>query len=120
VAEYMHHVPGRLRIKSPALKRNEEEGVAVRKLLLNQEGILSSEVNTLTGSILILYDGAVVQADWIVDLLKRQGCLEPSVAIHPTALVFSQAITGAGEVLIKALTEVIVERSAVALIRAVL
>ncbi len=83
MAQYIHHVPGRLRIKAPVLKRNEQEAKAVQELLLDQQGILRSEVNTLTGSILIHYDGSVVQVQWIVGLLERQGYLAPSVAVHP-------------------------------------
>lgn len=120
VAQYMHHVPGRLRIKSPVLKRNEHEAKAVQKLLLDQQGILRSEVNTLTGSILILYDGSVVQVQWIVGLLKRQGYVAPSVLVHPAALSFKQPMTGAGEALLKVLVEAMVERSAAALISALL
>lgn len=124
MAQYMHHVPGRLRIKSPVLKRNEQEAKAVQELLLDQQGVLRSEVNPLTGSILVLYDGSVVQVQWIVGLLKRQGYLESSVLVHPAALSFKQPfkqpMSGAGEVLLKALVEALVERSAAALIRAVL
>lgn len=120
MAQYMHHVPGRLRIKSPVLKRNEQEAKAVQELLLDQQGVLRSEVNPVTGSILVLYDGSVVQVQWIVGLLKRQGYLESSVLVHPAALSFKQPMTGAGEVLLKALVEALVARFAAALIRAVL
>ncbi len=120
VDQYIHHVPGRLRIKSPVLKRNELEAKAVQKLLVDQKGILHSAVNTLTGSILIYYDGSAVQAHWIVGLLKQRGYLKASVPVYPAALSFQQPVTSARDVLVKALVETLLERFAAVLIRAVL
>jgi Heavy metal associated domain 2 len=116
----MHHVPGRLRIKSSVLKGNEQEAQAVQQLLLDQQGILRSEVSTLTGSILIYYDGSAVQAQRIVGLLKRRGYLQPSVPVHPAALSLQQPVTSARDVFVKVLVETLLERSAALLIRAVL
>lgn len=75
---YLHHVPGRLRIKTPRIRRNEAEAARLRTLLENIDGIVSHEINTLTGSVLIRYSTGEVQA--ILDALAKHGYFS---AAHP-------------------------------------
>lgn len=50
---YVHYVPGRLRIKTPALKRAPAAAAAGQARLAALPGVTAVEVNPLTGSALI-------------------------------------------------------------------
>lgn len=144
---YIHHIPGRLRVKTPRLKRNEAEAVRVRVMLTGLEGLLSYEVKTLTGSLIIYYDPALTQGEAVLAFLSRHGFIgqeataglvsSRSKAIMPSmptssataALKTSEPIvvnfgTGMAKAFGKAVfglaLEKLVERSAVALVSAIL
>src|ERR1700680_1567784 len=53
---YVHHVPGRLRVRVPAAKDNATNAVRLVTRLNTLEGITSVAANEVTGSILIRYD----------------------------------------------------------------
>lgn len=59
MTHHVHHVPGRLRIRIPGLKRNSEEARVLTKALSGVSGIRSVETNLLTGSLLVHYDPCV-------------------------------------------------------------
>jgi copper chaperone CopZ len=59
---HVHHVPGRLRIRIPGLKRNLEEARILTKALSRVSGVQSVEANLLTGSLLVHYDPSVSNA----------------------------------------------------------
>lgn len=52
----IHHVPGRIRIRLPFLKKNAETLAEVRRFLEGLEGVTSVQENVLTGSLLLHYD----------------------------------------------------------------
>jgi len=119
VSHYIHHIPGRLRLKSPRLKRNPGEGAALQALLGERGGIRSCEVNPVTGSMLVQYDTAETSVGGIWELLEERGyelhrepAAEPS---QPAAMVDK-----VGKAVVGAVIEKVVERSALALIGAVL
>ena len=78
---YIHNVPGRLRIKSPILKKNENALYEVRKTLGAINGIATVDVNLTTGSLLINYNHKVIKHDDIVNLLDRKGYFDKSKAL---------------------------------------
>ena len=78
---YIHNVPGRLRIKSPVIKKNENASYEVRKSLSALNGIATVEVNLTTGSLLINYNHKVVRHEDIVNLLERKGYFDRSKAV---------------------------------------
>lgn len=87
---YIHQIPGRLRIKSPAVKRKPTMAEAVEVLLKTIEGIRSVAVNTITGSITIHYTLQVVSPGTILDALECKGYFDPS-----KAMTHDQVIQGA-------------------------
>ncbi len=122
----IHHVHGRLRIKSPVLKRNQAQAEAVRALLQWQQGVLKHEINPLTGSVLIHYDARLTSVDQIVDCFRQAGYItseEGSCPIQPErALTYdvanlSKATTNA---VVNAIVDKLMERSMTALISAIL
>lgn len=122
--QYVHHVPGRLRVKCPLLKGNAPSAEAVRQLLSAEEGIGSCEVNLVTGSVLVRYDESTTNAYRVLDLLKRGGYIGPGVTLHSQDHSLEETVSGMGKMVSKAvmgvLVERMVERSAVALVGAIL
>jgi hypothetical protein len=68
---YLHHLPGRLRAKIPELKHDKSRTRALKNVLESMEGILSVTVSTITGSILVRYDTAIISGGEIVALLME-------------------------------------------------
>lgn len=126
MSHYVHHVPGRLRVKTGQLKRSESEAARIRGLLDSTPGVSSCEVNTVTGSIVIGYDVRVTGADRLVALLKDRGHLAatavagPGRAARPPAVSVGGTLELAGKTLLGFAVEKAVERSAAALIGALL
>jgi hypothetical protein len=125
MAEYVHHVPGRLRVKCSAVKGKADKACSVRQLVESKEGILGCEVNPLTGSILIRYDEGVHSAYGLLELLRQSGCvsamLPVKLAAHRAAdRRVSEVGKAVGKAVMGAVFDRMVERSAAALVGALL
>lgn len=77
---YIHHVPGRLRIKNPEIKRNPVLGGEVRECIMSARGVEKVTVNPLTGSVLIEYDPKVVSQEILVTVLEECEYLDTTKA----------------------------------------
>jgi copper chaperone CopZ len=69
--QYIHSVPGRLRVKTALIKKNEETALHTRKFIGQIRGVKSVATNTITGSITILYDTKIVKNNTLLDILKE-------------------------------------------------
>jgi len=56
MGHYIHHVPGRLRIRTPLLKRDDGHAKAAEEFLQSIEGATSVRANIVTGSIILTYE----------------------------------------------------------------
>jgi hypothetical protein len=123
MAHYIHHVPGRLRVRTPRLKRDTLRTEAAEALLLTIEGVTAARANSVTGSITVSFQRDVVSADSILETLALHGYYQPELVQHADQQLPNMA-ERAGGVLGKALfgmvLEKAVERSAFALIGAIL
>jgi hypothetical protein len=81
MSDYVHNIPGRLRIKSAIIKKNPPAGGRVRALLSSTPGVQKLDVNLLTGSILIRYECQGVSADELLRKLNQAGYFEPSKTV---------------------------------------
>ncbi len=96
---YLHHVPGRLRVKSPAVKGKKRVADEVLSLLKGIDGVDNVDVNLTTGSLLINYDPEQVHRDDIVYALHGNGYFDPSKAttndqyIHNAASKFLSLVS---------------------------
>ncbi|HET6515041.1 MAG TPA: cation transporter [Thermodesulfovibrionales bacterium] len=70
---YLHNVPGRLRVKSPLLKRNSDAGEELKKALSTIQGIATVDFNPVTGSLLVNYNHRTTKQEDIISLLERKG-----------------------------------------------
>jgi copper chaperone CopZ len=121
MVQFIHHVPGRLRVKTATIKGR---GIVADKAIAHLgglEGITSVAANAVTGSIVINYDAAKIRADRVLDSLKQGGYIQ-----EVTDAAFKQPASAAriagrvGDTLLTKLVETVVERSAVALIGALI
>lgn len=115
----IHHVPGRLRIKSPRFKRNEHAASRAKGHLDRLTGVLSTDVNTVTGSLLIKYDTRQVAARTLLDSLHSEGHLNSRQERESlyTGPGIGQAFSDS---VVNKLMETVIERSATALVAAIL
>jgi Heavy metal associated domain 2 len=116
---YIHNVPGRLRIKSPLLRRNREVGDELRKTLSTIRGVATVDFNPTTGSLLINYNHKTTQHEDIVGLLERKGYFDRTRAttnegyLHATAEKTGRVI---GKVALGMAVEKALEGSALSLL----
>ena len=78
---YMHHVPGRLRIRTSVFKNNGRAAEEVRNMLLSRPGVDDVAINLTTGSCLVSYDPSMMKRDEIISLLSARGYFDRSKAI---------------------------------------
>jgi copper chaperone CopZ len=98
---YVHQIPGRLRIKSPSIKGNHQEALTVEGHLKRMEGIKSTAVNTLTGSVVVNYDSRMVTDREIISRLTDMGHFNPAQAKTSDEYI-QGAFSTAGEIVWKA------------------
>ena len=104
---YIHQIPGRLRIKTPLLKRGQNDR-EVRMLLGPIEGINSVTVNPVTGSIVIEYAPLEVGAEEILDVLKRAGYFDRSKAMTNDEYIHAK-VSKTGRIVLGAVSGAFVE-----------
>jgi copper chaperone CopZ len=69
----VHHVPGRLRFRSAALKGDARVGEVARARLSRIDGVTSVAANPITGSLLVEYNPATLAPADVVDALANHG-----------------------------------------------
>jgi copper chaperone CopZ len=122
MTQYVHHVPGRLRVRSIAVKHDPAQALAVKGRIGGLPGVQAVQVRPVTGSITVTYDATSTSVHAIMGALKAQGHVHadtpthftvsaPAAASLPTNKIASTVATVAVE---KAL-----ERSAAAIIAAI-
>jgi hypothetical protein len=120
----IHHVAGRLRIKLPALRGNVEAAHSAAAELQTLGGVRSCLANPVTGSLLIQYDGVHV-VEVVFDRLKGLG---HDIRAHRAAPadassvspVWADAGRKVGKIALTIAAEKLLERSAVALVAALI
>jgi copper chaperone CopZ len=123
MTHYVHHVPGRLRVKTPMLKRQELRAREVKSYLQNIVGVLEVEISTVTGSAVIKYDPSQVNSMVLLNSVRDLGLVHPEHASRHHG-----GMTNAGSPLANTvantffnkLVETAIEKSAIALIAAVI
>jgi copper chaperone CopZ len=90
-----------LRIKSPSIKRNPKEAVVVEGHLSRLDGIKSTSVSTLTGSVMVNYDCRMVTDREILSRLTDLGHFNAAQAKTSDEYI-QGAFSTAGEIVWKA------------------
>jgi copper chaperone CopZ len=69
MATYLHALDGRIRVRLPEIRGDRRTAARLRQTLRTRSGVTAAEVNPLTGSVLVEYDGDCLSADDIFDVL---------------------------------------------------
>jgi hypothetical protein len=97
---YFHSTPGRLRIKSPVIRKNENACYEVRKLLGATSGIATIDINPAIGSLLINYNPKALKSADIINLLHNNGYYDKFKAVTQDQYI-QDAASKAGEFIVK-------------------
>src|SRR4051794_37197486 len=73
--DYIHSIPGRLRVKVPEVKRSPEAAMRVQRRLSELEAVREVRANPLTGNVLVLYDRGGTGPDRIIEAIRAPGYL---------------------------------------------
>lgn len=125
MSSYVHHVPGRMRVKCASLKRNEAKAGSLREGLLNLEGVTRVEANTITGSLVIHYHRDITDTKQLTSFLDCKGgihtqSIEGVPAHHNPVAGMTQVGGWLGKAVFGAVLEKVIERSALALVAAII
>lgn len=74
MTDYLHHVPGRLRVRSKSLRCDSAARGATLRKLRGLEGVRSVRLNAKAGSVTVCYDTATTGPERILDFLSAE-CL---------------------------------------------
>ena len=74
---YIHHIPGRLRVRSGRIERNQARAAEAVGFLRSKPGVHSATANPLTGSLTVHYNTALTTGDAVFGALKEAGWLAP-------------------------------------------
>ena len=69
----VHHIRGRLRFRSAALKGAPRAGEIARARLSRIKGVTAVAANPITGSLLVEYDPATLAPTRVIDALSKHG-----------------------------------------------
>ena len=119
MANYIHHVPGRLRVNTPVLKKNESRACQLKFYLEGMYGVLRADANIVTGSVLIKYDTGLLSADVILSSLRDLGYIQNANVLDQATRTAPQ-IQKVTDIFTAKLVETILEKSAVALVSALI
>jgi hypothetical protein len=120
---YVHHIPGRLRVKNPLLKKNQHLLGQVERLLGSIHGVNSTATNLVTGSIVIQYNPHETRSEDILHTLNQAGYFDLSRAVTNDELIhktFSKVGKAIGSILFGALVKDELEGSALSFIAALI
>ena len=128
MTHYIHHVPGRMRVRSPRIKGNTENAERLRQTLVQLIGVTGIETNPVTGSVVISYSPERLGPDDLVAVMKEHGYLardfaldgQPSGRAVQGAAPPDGALHWVGKTVLTVLVERLVERSASAVFTALI
>ena len=75
MSQYIHHVPGRIRVRSKAFRCRSEKARGAERGLLALTGVRQVRVNPHAGSITVHYDSALLKQSDLLSVLEQCGCL---------------------------------------------
>jgi hypothetical protein len=114
--EYVHFVPGRLRLKTTTLK-NQRRAAEAEANLAAFPMVTAAVANPLTGSLTINFDRQQLSIGDLWEKLRTLGYVSEN---RPAPTVGSPDVDRFGRVLATAVIEAVVQHSAQALVRALL
>jgi hypothetical protein len=121
MAQYLHSVPGRLRVQCRTLKGKDHLADSARSHLHRLGGVISTDLRPLTGSIVVSYDSTRTSSGAILEALRDGGYIREiprASAGAPSVSRLGGVGSKIGDKVVDKLLETVIERSALALIGA--
>ena len=120
--EYVHFVPGRLRLKNTLLRDQRRAAEAEASIAAIRE-VSSAVANPATGSLTINFDRQQISIELLWERLRAQGyvsgdCPEAFATVFPSTM--GPGRSRFGDTVMTALLEAVVRKSADALVRTLL
>ena len=88
---YLHETPGRLRVRTPILKRNIAEARRVSDTFTKIRGVQKVTINTTTGSITIRYCERTLCPSQVINHLCKHGFIEGIIGFPRKKIVRQKA-----------------------------
>jgi hypothetical protein len=124
---YIHHVPGRLRLQTMRLREDGPAAQAACDAAIQIAGVTEARANSITGSLIISYDREHLAPSALWEQLCALGLASGPLPIQDGApvtrgVVQAKGAVGSGliDVVAGVLLEKLVERSAMALLGALI
>ncbi len=121
--DYIHSVPGRMRLKTMKIKKNPESADFLQRRLALINGVHGASINKITGSIVINYDHRKVNLTHILKHLEHAGVYRPEATISQEQYVSESMVKAgewAGKFLLGATVERAIENAGISLISALI
>ncbi|WP_089725622.1 HMA2 domain-containing protein [Candidatus Thiosymbion oneisti] len=115
MSQYIHHVPGRIRVRSKAFCCHSEKARAAESRLLALTGVRQVRLNPHAASITVHYDPVLLRQSDLFSVLEQSGCLG---AASRSDEVSRKAGELFGKALVGAVVQKAVEQSARTLVGA--
>lgn len=80
---YIHHLPGRLRVRSQLVKKNQQRALSAAAWLRSLPGVSSADANTVTGSLTLRYDPDLTGGATLLAALREAGYIGATSAHLP-------------------------------------
>jgi hypothetical protein len=109
MSHYLHELPGRLRIRIPALRQSSHKARNIERSVKNLPGVHSVSINTVTGSLLVYYDPEYIESGAILNILHRERYITNTIAVSPTPE--DNALNKMGEAVSKAIVTFLLDRA---------
>lgn len=117
MSQYIHHVPGRIRVRSRAFRCRCERARAAEQELLALSGVHQVRVNPHAGSITVHYDSALLGQSDLLTVLEQCGCLDATIRSDEVTRKAGELF---GKALVGAVVQKAVEQSARTLVSALI
>ncbi len=122
MTEYIHHIPGRLRVRVTCLRGNEEKTRAITNRLGSVAGVRSAVVNPLTGSVTLHYDTFQTNSSVLLEFLKAEIGVDAQIPANTAGGAFTRSGVDlqkrVGKAIAAYVVEKAIERSLIALVAA--
>ncbi len=81
---YVHHIPGRIRVRSEAVKNSLARARQLETRLRSMNGVRDVAINLTTGSVLIHYQAGAVSGERLIEEVSGRGSIRPAGVNRPT------------------------------------
>jgi hypothetical protein len=117
---YVHHIPGRIRVRAEALKGNSACATSIAAWLGSVSGVERVQVNPLTGSVLIYYRPEATDGDDLIAQCRERLAVpgrQTGVVRNINRFSVSKDVQGAvAKMVASYITQIAIERSLAALV----